>query len=228
MRLRYATLALVAFAAAGPATAQDIGGSGFSWTGFYAGINGGGGLFSSTTTDFSGYIQSGVDGAFPRTGMGELVGGTAGVNVQVGDAVIGIEGDLAWSSFDNSASWNGGDIVDRPRWDWFGTVRARAGVALDRGMVYATAGALAANTHYFFGSLANAQYGYTAAAEGVVLGLAAGGGVEYALTDHMTAKFEYLYLGLPTTHAFDGTVLPSPIDFQSSAQIVRVGLNYKF
>src|SRR6516162_3934637 len=60
----------------------------YNWTGFYLGVNGGGGWGQSwwqspsTTIDLS----------------GAQLGGTAGYNMQFGNAVLGVEGDLDWSN----------------------------------------------------------------------------------------------------------------------------------
>ena len=55
----------------------------YNWTGFYIGINGGGG-FGSSSWDSTG----------SRNISGGLVGGTVGYNYQFGQAVIGVEGDI--------------------------------------------------------------------------------------------------------------------------------------
>jgi len=67
----------------------------FSWTGFYVGINGGGG-FGSSNWDSTG----------SRNVSGGLVGGTVGYNYQFGQAVEGIEGDVDWSGINGSTSNN--------------------------------------------------------------------------------------------------------------------------
>lgn len=68
------------------------------------------------------------------------------------------------------------------------------------------------------------------AVSGTQLGLTAGAGVEYALTDNMSVKLDYLYVGLPSMpHVEDGAFGDTyDFDFQSSAHIVRAGLNVRF
>ena len=58
---------------------------GFSWTGFYAGINGGYGFGKS---DWSGTVTNGS--TKPK---GALAGVTLGYNLQTGSWVWGLEGD---------------------------------------------------------------------------------------------------------------------------------------
>src|SRR5690348_10241423 len=65
----------------------------FNWTGFYIGINGGGG-FGSSNWDSTG----------SRNVSGGLIGGTVGYNYQFGQVVVGIEGDIDWSGIDGSTN----------------------------------------------------------------------------------------------------------------------------
>src|SRR5258707_15542015 len=58
----------------------------YNWTGFYVGVNGGGG-WGSASWDSTG--SSDVSGG--------LVGGTIGYNWQFGTWVIGLEGDIDWA-----------------------------------------------------------------------------------------------------------------------------------
>src|SRR5260370_29715455 len=65
----------------------------YNWTGFYIGINGGGG-FGSSNWDSTG----------SRDVSGGLIGGTAGYNYQFGQVVAGIEGDIDWSGINGSTT----------------------------------------------------------------------------------------------------------------------------
>src|SRR5262245_49562444 len=58
----------------------------YTWTGFYLGINGGGG-----------WGRSQWDGVDTFDVSGGLIGGTVGYNWQFGGTVIGAEGDIDWS-----------------------------------------------------------------------------------------------------------------------------------
>src|SRR5882672_9740960 len=60
----------------------------YDWSGFYLGINGGGGW---------GHSNWDANATGIRT-SGELVGGTAGYNWQLGGAVLGVEGDIDWAN----------------------------------------------------------------------------------------------------------------------------------
>src|ERR1700722_20802719 len=58
----------------------------YNWTGFYIGINGGGGFGRSQWDSTSSFNTSG--------GLG---GGTGGYNYQFGQAVLGDEGNIDWA-----------------------------------------------------------------------------------------------------------------------------------
>src|SRR5437016_1047173 len=58
----------------------------FSWTGFYIGVNGGGG-WGSSHSDLTGHTST----------SGGMAGGTVGYNLQMGSWVFGLEADIDWS-----------------------------------------------------------------------------------------------------------------------------------
>ena len=65
----------------------------YDWTGFYFGINGGGG-FGSSSWNSTG----------SRDVSGGVVGSQLGYNRQIGQAVFGVEGDLDWSDINGSSN----------------------------------------------------------------------------------------------------------------------------
>jgi outer membrane immunogenic protein len=176
----------------------------YNWTGLYVGINGG---YGWGTADFSSPF---TPGSFDTSGG--LVGGTIGYNYQVGQAVFGIEADVA-------ASWIQGDTLCgglscEARNTWLGTVRGRLGYAFDRFLPYVTGGAA-------FGDIETSVSGFGSARE-TKLGWTVGAGIEAAINGPWTAKLEYLYVDLGEADS----VLGSSVDFQS--HIVRAGINYRF
>ena len=64
----------------------------YNWTGFYLGINGGGGWGRSQWDALDTFDLS-----------GGVIGGTVGYNWQFGQAVIGAEGDIDWSGIKGRA-----------------------------------------------------------------------------------------------------------------------------
>jgi opacity protein-like surface antigen len=63
-------------------------------------------------------------------------------------------------------------------------------------------------------------------------GWTVGGGIEARLCGNLTARIEYLYLDLGTTHAIANnqnvTTLTTQFNSRLTDQVVRAGLNYKF
>ena len=110
------------------------------------------------------------------------------------------------------------------------TVTGRLGYAWNRSLLYAKGGAAWAETTYNLngntGSLALGTGSTNATASGWV----AGGGVEYALTNHWTTSFEYDHVGL------DSATVPFPTVAVVNTQTIgirqsidlKLGANYKF
>ena len=152
----------------------------YNWTGFYVGINGGGGWGKSDWSNAFGTADAKLSGG--------LVGGTIGYNYQIGQAVLGVEGDIDWSNIQGSTS-NGicGGTTCHTRNSWLSTARGRIGYAADRFMPYVTGGAAFGDikADAGFGSETKTRTGWTV-----------GGGLEAAIAGPWTAKIEYLYVDL--------------------------------
>jgi outer membrane immunogenic protein len=176
----------------------------FSWTGVYVGAYGGGGWGRS---DFSAPLASGGFGL-----SGAVAGATLGYNYQMGQAVLGIEGDGGWSNIRGNAACAG--LVCETRNDWLATLRGRLGYAAGRFMPYVTGGAA-------FGNIKTSVTGL-GSADTMKTGWTAGGGVEMHVAGPWTAKVEYLYVDLGRGGAIAGS------DAKFNTNIVRAGLNYKF
>lgn len=221
----------------------------FSWTGIYVGVNVGGAV--GTTNLGSVELPDPLTfGALPFaqhfSSAGVIGGGQIGYNWQRGPYVLGIETDFQGSSleqtsllqglFDSTGAlipeWNN---VARQRLDWFGTVRGRVGVAIDRLLIYATGGLIYGNItssslttftptppFTYLGSVSNVRAGFTV-----------GGGLEYAFTPNWSVKAEGLYFDFGSQNYVAFPLAPNPpfavahkADFTGG--LGRVGLNYKF
>lgn len=100
----------------------------YTWTGFYVGINGGGGWGSSQWDAVNSFDLS-----------GGLIGGTVGYNWQFGQVVVGAEGDIDWSGIKGTTTvLCPGGCETRNK--WLATVRGRVGFAFDRFLPYFTGG----------------------------------------------------------------------------------------
>ncbi|HEY8565163.1 MAG TPA: outer membrane protein [Beijerinckiaceae bacterium] len=213
----------------------------FTWTGFYVGVNAGyaGDKFEYpfSVTPVGGPAV--VTGAASLNSSGFLAGGTVGYNWQFGgNWVLGLEADYQWANVEGKlgigANFGGGALNASlgSEMTQFGTVRARVGYAFDRALVYVTGGWAYGRTKS--GITANLG-GFGGGAFGVSLsdsnsGWTLGGGLEYALTNNISFKTEYLYVDLGDTNLINtnlgGAVLR--LDAETKAHIVRAGINYRF
>jgi outer membrane immunogenic protein len=180
----------------------------FTWTGFYLGANAGA-----------------VWGDFTKTGKpidtkaGFTGGITAGYNHQINNIVFGLEGDYNYSGLSGRGLILPGPAAVKGDLTSFGTVRGRLGVAFDRALIYGTGG-------YAFGfsSLESGVLKSTSSHHGY----AVGAGLEYAFTQNVSAKAEYLYMPLDSKNALTipgfGVGSKTGID----ANVLRAGVNYRF
>jgi len=174
----------------------------FTWTGFYVGVNAGYGWGTDNERVFIpgvGLVGGGNEGGF-------VGGAQAGYNYQIGSFVVGLEGDIQYADFGHKNVFVPGiGFVGNTSSDWFGTVRARAGVAFDRALVYATGGF----------AFADGNNGWTV-----------GGGIEYAFTNNLSAKVEGLYVNLNNDSKHYGILGYN--HGHNEFGVVRAGLNFRF
>ncbi len=179
----------------------------FSWTGFYLGVNGGYGWGSTNSNSFG-------------NASGGFAGGTVGGNFQIGQFVVGAEGDWDWGNIANTQT--GLLVSNHMNINEIVTARARLGFAFDRALVYVTGGYGGVGTNASFATFT----GWGGSQNTWVNGGAIGGGVEYAFTDHVSARAEYLYLPLGSTNYFNTTAWS--VHAPEDVSLLRGGLNYKF
>jgi outer membrane immunogenic protein len=199
----------------------------YNWAGIYFGVNGGYGVGSSTwTAPATSTCPNCTSGSIDADGF--LIGGTIGVNFQPHDFVFGAEADLDWTKISGGvtpANALCGTASCETANDWLGTVRSRFGLAVNRLFVFGTTG----------GAFGNIQAGRNPPGsydDSTKFGWAAGAGAEYAVTENLTAKAEYLFVDLgsgncATTASACGTVAAGST-VSLTANLVRLGVNFKF
>lgn len=166
----------------------------FNWRGAYAGLN-------------LGYEWGKVTGSSLNP-SGLAGGGQFGFNWQSGQFVFGGETDLQMSGADDTfAPYK----FSNP---WFGTLRGRAGIALDNILLYATAG-------FAYGDLKAEQFGLSETKTHI--GWTGGLGMEVGFTPNWSAKVEYLYMDLS-----DRAYSITGMDDGLQASLLRFGVNYHF
>jgi outer membrane immunogenic protein len=238
-RILIASVAAAAFGGA-PAFAADMAVKApplptYSWTGCYAGVEGGGAWGRTKQVDKDAFdigthfygatiIDTQIDGG--------LLGGTAGCNYQTANVVLGIEGDLSWANLkgqSNSLPPFGTTFVEGAKVSWIDTLRGRVGYATDRTLWYLTGGVAIADvraTEPFDPGIATP--GPLPDAGKIRTGWTIGAGVEWRLPDpHWSIKAEYLYVDFGSSfYGFEPIDLDRNVSLHEN--IVRAGLNYKF
>jgi outer membrane immunogenic protein len=170
----------------------------FTWTGLYAGVVAGYGW---------GTQKGAADATYGKLD-GAQVGGTVGYNYQMGQIVLGVEGDDAWNQARNTTVGTSSKSTN------VATARGRIGYAVDRVLLFTTGG-------YAGGTVDRTAAGLSA--NDWHNGYALGGGMEYAFTNNVSAKAEYLYTDLASK---SDTSTPSRAGL--TANTVRMGVNYRF
>lgn len=196
-----------------PATAQAFAPqSAYDWSGFYAGVNA---AYSWGELDIG---PVGVPPASTFDLDGALGGVQVGYNQDFGGFVLGVEGDVQLGNVIFSQTI--GVATSTVTMQYFGTVRARAGMAIDRFMPYVTGGVALGHGEMEFAAL-----GTTASDTQDHIGWTAGAGLEYAVTNSISVKGEYLYTDLGTkTYTVGGL----PADAAMRFGTVRAGVNFQF
>jgi outer membrane immunogenic protein len=182
----------------------------YGWTGFYVGIEAGGGWARSTATVVTTPGTSfppGFQGT-PVDYSGALGGFYGGYNYQFNQFLIGVDGDYTWAALNGTATDFG---VAAPfdvshhndEINWVATVTGRVGyVFWDKWLVFAKGGWAWAG---FSGSTTSTNPAGTinvssTTSEETRDGWTVGGGFEYGFTEHWSVKLEGDYVKFNTAN----------------------------
>lgn len=180
----------------------------FSWTGVYVGVEGGVDFITPSVYDGFNTYNNDITGG--------LFGGVVGYNYEFpNNFLLGLEGDaggvfgarrtivtVAAPNYYNDSSY-------------FADIRARAGYAIGRSLLYAAGGVAFGDVQTAFvdgASFTAGRVGYTI-----------GGGLEYAFTDNLIGRAEYRHSDLGSQWVGGNTFRTT---YQTDA--VLAGLLYKF
>lgn len=172
----------------------------WSWTGPYAGLQGGYAWSTATITPPGNATINGWTG-----------GVYGGYNFQTtNNLVFGIEGDLSVTSKSGS---NGTVTVKNP---WDATLRGRAGYAMDRFLPYVTGGLA-------IGGVSASSGGTSSTSTRV--GWVVGAGIEASLTDTITGRIEFRHTDLGSTTY---SSVPGSPKVGTTSNDLLVGIGLKF
>jgi outer membrane immunogenic protein len=229
-KILLSSVIMSAIAAAGSASAADLAPAyspplpaPFTWTGFYVGVEGGGGAQYDSITG--------------KYGVGGIVGGEIGYNYQINAFVVGIEGEGLWSNLksrsDTSTQIPGfftsslASLTTNSLFD----VAVRVGfTTFDRALVYGKLGAIWADQRY--SATTNTPVTYTTGrwtSPGVLLGV----GFEYAITNNWIARIEtdaQWFNGTDATFTGSGAFfIPTTTKtINTISNVAKIGVSYKF
>ena len=159
---------------------------------------------------------------------GWLGGIHAGYLWQNDSFVFGVEGDGEFADIDGETDvTRGQEVVGQleQEIDWLASLRLRAGFAVDRALFYATGGLAVGGVE------ASASYqipAYSSGKNDTEWGWTAGGGVEYAFTDDLSARIEYRYTDLGDTKETPPDDRFPPFEVENTFHAVRAGLSWHF
>jgi outer membrane immunogenic protein len=150
----------------------------YDWSGPYIGLH-------------AGYLWGDVDvdeEGEPLTTGGDIDGFAGGVlagfNYQWDPLVLGIEGDFGFADVDGDGKVAPPEPDFSYEMSWNAHVRARAGLALDRILLFVAGGLAVADLDV---DQEEQQFGTT------YWGYSIGGGIDYAITDEVIVRAEYLH-----------------------------------
>ena len=180
------------------------------WTGLYATLSAG---YSNVKLD-----GEELDSPFffedKQSSDGAIFGLGLGYDHDLGDFVIGLEGDISLLTNDNTLEMK--NTVDAD-YDWFATGRVRAGYDFGGTLLYATGGvaALAANFDDDEGASDDKTF----------VGWTVGGGLDHMITDSLSLRLEGLYADFPR----EDIDLDAPeTRIKTEMFLVRAGISWRF
>lgn len=209
---------------AGGAQAADIEApAAYDWSGFYLGLQAGYGWGDSQVDEIDaedGSLSQSQD--YDHDGF---VGGLhAGYNFDMQGVLLGLEGDIEYADIQGDQDFGGSEDSTDKTIQWLGSLRLRAGVTMDRALVYATGGVAVGDV-----DMEASEPGLSISDSETAWGWTIGGGIEYALTDDISARVEYRYTDLENTEhtgdIFGGTFT---YEHDNAFHAVRGGLSWHF
>ncbi|MBV1694909.1 MAG: outer membrane beta-barrel protein [Hyphomicrobiales bacterium] len=193
--------------------------------GAYIGVNYGGAQLTGTLVDYDQLVDRGQTTQWMS---GQNYGGTFGYDFRHCASVFGLAVDLSRASINSTNSYFVGEEVVGRRLDWFGSVRARTGLAHSNMLFYLTGGlAFAQPTLTYVNTDFVPPVNETYSGKwrtGYVIGV----GAEHAYSDRVTLTTEVLFYDFGTkSYQIVQAGDAFKIDDHLSMWVARIGLNIK-
>jgi outer membrane immunogenic protein len=244
-KIAFATVA-VSMLLTGAASAADLGArpyyskapapilAAYNWSGFYIGVNGGGG-WADKCWDIYNNVGAVVAPAFHEgchTASGGTIGGQVGYRWQAGNWVFGLEGQGNWADFTGSnLSLAFGNVTNRTKVDAFGMVTGQIGYTWNNVLGYVKGGVAATRDNYA-GVATNTGFVFDRATE-TRWGGAIGVGLEYGFAPNWSVAVEYDHLFMGNRNLIlTSTIVPGALSrgetIHQDVDMVTARLNYRF
>jgi outer membrane immunogenic protein len=220
----------------------------FSWTGCYAGVNGGWGWGKSdfTQRNASTFTHSSSTTFTATTGIdtsGAVFGGQIGCDLQFGNLVIGVQGMAAGADINGSATHHTplGDGIVSVKTEWLASVTGRVGVVVfdPRALFYGKVGGAWSSWQVTFNVPAGAFAANLIGTDTLSLsGLTFGGGFSFAFAPGWSAFIEVNHYDFGNTNFFNSVThgntlfhfedtFANSLDLKSSFDVITIGVNAK-
>lgn len=204
------------------------------FNGGYVGGNVGAVSYTADRSDLDGLLTD--NGGWSATKTAVAAGVQAGWDWQSCNKLLGVVADWNWTNAKAITREEPNDPTDidqsfTSKMDWFSTLRARAGLVVDDALIYVTGGVAAARIKTTIAEVDTVNNDRITF-EKTRLGFAGGVGAEFALSGNWSVSTELLYMQFKrqsVTIARTPTQIgPFNFDFNDSAFVSRVGLNYRW
>jgi outer membrane immunogenic protein len=206
----------------------------YDWSGFYIGVNGGGGT-SRKCWDITNNANVNVIPAF-REGChdatGGMAGGQIGYRIQSGMWVFGVEGQGDWANFkgSNASQFFGPGTTNQTKVNALGLLTGQVGYAFSSVLLYVKGGAAVTADKY--NGIATATGLFFDQADETRWGGTVGAGVEFGFAPDWTigAEYSHLFMGsrnIQLTNTATG-VLSRWENIKQDVDIGSVRVNYRW
>jgi len=242
-KLLLGAASLIAMGAMAPASAADLAARPYTkappmvaaiydWSGFYIGINGGGGS-AHTCWDLTAVPAGPVVPSAPQgchNAKGGTVGGQIGYRWQATNWVFGLEGQGNWADFSASnVNLVFPALADRTRIDSFGLITGQVGYAWNNVLAYVKGGAAVVGEKYETTTIATGAL--VDSARETRWGATVGAGLEIGFAPNWSVGFEYdhLFMGNRNINATTpGGVFSATDRIGQDIDMGLIRLNYRF
>jgi outer membrane immunogenic protein len=193
----------------------------YDWTGFYVGINGGGG-FSHNCWDLID-VAGFADPEGCHNASGGTVGGQIGYRWQMASLVFGVEAQGNWADLSGSNISFQTALQNQTKIDAFGLFTGQIGYAWNNALLYVKGGAAVTDNKYNVFDPTGLLLDTAAETR---WGAAVGVGFEYGILPNLSLGFEYDHLFMGGN---DVTFVTTTVDhINQNIDMFTARLNYKF